>query len=193
LRLTGFLALICGLALVLALQDVLLSTVHLPLAAPDLLLAVVAALGFARGPRAGLVVGFLLGLAADVSPPAAHAIGSQAFVLCLAGYLAGRAAGVVQGTVLRSILMVACLAAFSPFLYAGLDFAVGSAEFHGVPAAAAASALYTGVLAPFVVPVVGFVLGRGDARGLPSQRSHSRLPGVKTLNRRASAGSTQVL
>lgn len=193
MRLTGFLALICGLALVLALQDVLLSTVHLPLAAPDLLLAVVAALGFARGPRAGLVVGFLLGLAADVSPPAAHAIGSQAFVLCLTGYLAGSLAGAVQGTVLRPILTVAGLAAVTPFLYAGLGFAVGAADFHGLLAAAAASALYTGVLAPFVVPVVGFVLGRGDARGLPSQRSHSRLPGVKTLNRRASAGSTQVL
>ena len=193
MRLTGFLTMICGLALVLAAQDVLLSAVRLPLAAPDLLMAVVAATGFARGPRTGLVVGFLLGLAADVSPPAAHAVGSQAFVLCLAGYLAGRTASAVQGTVLRPILVVACLAALSPFLYAGLAGAVGTADFHGLPAAAAASALYTGVLAPFVVPVVSFVLGRGDARGLPPQRSHSRLPGVKTLNRRASAGSTQVL
>jgi rod shape-determining protein MreD len=193
LRLTGFLAMLCGLALVLALQDALLSAVHLPLAAPDLLLAVVAAIGFARGPRTGLLAGFLLGLAADVSPPAAHAIGSQAFVLCLSGYLAGRAAGAVQGTVLRPILVVAGLAAMSPALYEGLEFAVGNAQFHGVPAAAAASALYTGLLAPFVIPVVGFVLGRGEARGLPTQRSHGRLPGVKTLNRRTSAGSSQVL
>ena len=193
LRLTGFLALVCGLALVLALQDVLLAAVHPPLAAPDLLLAVVAAIGFARGPRASLLAGFLLGLAADVSPPAAHAIGSQAFVLCLCGYLAGRAAGTVRGTVLRPILATMCLAALSPFLYAALDFAVGTAQFHGVPAAAAAAALYTGVLAPFVIPVVGFILSRGETRGLPTQRSHSRLPGVKTLNRRTSAGSTQVL
>ena len=193
MRLIGFLTMICGLALALALQDALLAAVHLPVAAPDLLLVVVAAVGFARGPRSALIAGFLLGLAADISPPAAHAIGSQAFVLCLSGYLAGRAAGAVQGTVLRPILVVACLAAFSPFLYAALDYAVGSGEFHGVADAAAASALYTGVLAPFVIPVVGFVLGRGEARGLPTQPSHSRLPGVKTLNRRASAGSTQVL
>lgn len=193
MRFTGLLALVCGLALVLALQDALLSAVRLPLAAPDLLLAAVAAIAFARGPRTGLVAGFLLGLAADVSPPAAHAIGSQAFVLCLSGYLAGRAAGAVQGAVLRPILMVACLAALSPFLYAGLDFAVGSADFHGLPSAAAATALYTGVLTPFVIPVVGFLVGRGEARGVPSQRSHNRLPGVRTLNRRDSAGSTQVL
>ena len=193
MRLTGFLAMTCGLALAMALQDALLSAVRLPLAAPDLLMAVVAAVGLARGPRGGLVVGFFLGLAADISPPAAHAIGSQAFVLCLSGYLAGRAAGAVHGMVVRSILVVACLAALSPFLYAALGYAVGGGGFHGVPAAAAATALYTGVLAPFVIPVVGFVLGRGETRGLPTQRSHSRLPGVKTLNRRASAGSTQVL
>jgi rod shape-determining protein MreD len=193
LRLTGFLALICGLALALALQDVLLSAVRLPLAAPDLLVAVIAAIGFARGPRTGLVAGFLLGLAADITPPAAHAIGSQAFVLCLSGYLAGRLAAAVQGTVLRPILAVACLAALAPLLYTALDYAVGSGEFHGVASAAAASALYAGVLAPFVIPLVGFLLGRGETRGLPTQRSHTRLPGVKTLNRRASAGSTQVL
>ncbi|MFD0631596.1 hypothetical protein ACFQ9X_08110 [Catenulispora yoronensis] len=49
MRLTGILALLCGLALVLALQDLLLSAVRLPLAAPDLLLAVVAAVAFVRG------------------------------------------------------------------------------------------------------------------------------------------------
>ncbi|GAA1978057.1 rod shape-determining protein MreD [Catenulispora subtropica] len=193
MRLTGILALLCGLALVLVLQDLLLTAVHLPLAAPDLLLAVVAAVAFVRGPRAALILGFLLGLAADLTPPAAHAIGSQAFVLCLSGYLAGRLAPAVRGTVLRPILGVACLAGLAPFLYRALDYAVGSGEFQGVTAAAAASALYTGVLAPFVVPVVGFVLSRGESRGLPTQRSHTKLPGVKTLNRRASAGSTQVL
>jgi hypothetical protein len=100
---------------------------------------------------------------------------------------------VVRATALRPILVVACLAGLVPFLYAALDYAVGTGTFHGVAAAGAASALYAAVLAPFVVPAVGFVLSRGESRGLPSQRSHSRLPGVKTLNRRTSAGSTQVL
>lgn len=192
MRLTGILALLCGLTLVLALQDLLLSVVRLPLAAPDLLLAVIAAVAFVRGPRAGLLTGFLLGLAADLTPPAAHAIGSQAFVLCLSGYLAGRVAPAARGTVLRPILVVAGLAALAPVLYTALDYAVGSGAVQGVAAAAAASALYAGVIAPFVVPAVGFVLSRGESR-LPRQRSHSKLPGVKTLNRRTSAGSTQVL
>ncbi|NUR63420.1 MAG: rod shape-determining protein MreD [Catenulispora sp.] len=192
MRLTGILALLCGLTLVLAVQDLLLSALRLPLAAPDVLVAVVAAVAFARGPRSGLVVGFLLGLAADLTPPAAHTIGSQAFVLCLSGYLAGSIVPAVRGTVLRPILAVACLAALAPFLYAALGYAVGTGGFRGVAPAAAAAALYTGLLAPFVVPAVDFVLSRGESRGLPSQRSQS-LPGVKTLNRRTSAGSTQVL
>ena len=193
MRITGILALLCGLALVLALQDVVLSAVRLPLAAPDLLLAVVAAVAFARGPRTGLVTGFLLGLAADLTPPAAHPVGCQAFVLCLSGYLAGRAATAMRGSFLRPILLVACLAALAPFLYTGLDYAVGGGGFRGAAGAAAASALYAGLIALPVLPVVGFVLGRGESRGLPTQRSYSRLPGVKTLSRRASAGSAQVL
>jgi len=192
LRLTGILVLPLGLALVLAFQDLLLTTVHLPLASPDLLLSVVAATSFVSGPRSGLVLGFLLGLAADLTPPAAHAVGSQAFVLCLTGYIAGRTAFAVNGSVVRPILMVACLAALAPYVYAGLDYAVGSGEFKGLAPAAAAAALYTGLIAPFVVPVVDFLLSRGESR-LPNQRSHTRLPGVKTLNRRPSAGSTQVL
>jgi rod shape-determining protein MreD len=193
LRLTGILALLTGLALVLAVQDLLLTALRLPLAAPDLLLAVVAAVGFARGPREGLVTGFLLGLAADLTPPAAHAIGSQAFVLCLSGYVAGRAAAMVRGSALRPILVVACLAGLAPYLYAGLAYAVGSGEVKRVAAAAAASALYTGLIAPFVVPAVVYVLSRGESRGLPTQRSYGRLPGVKTLSRRDAASSTQVL
>ncbi|MBW8803901.1 MAG: rod shape-determining protein MreD [Catenulisporales bacterium] len=193
MRLTGILALLCGVALVLTLQDALLAAVRLPLAAPDLLLAVVGAVAVARGPRAGLVAGFLLGLAADLVPPAAHPVGDQAFVLCLSGYLAGRVATAMRGSVVRPVLLVACLAALAPFLYTALDYAVGGGGFRGVVAAAVASAFYSGLITPFVLPVVGFVLGRGESRGLPTQRSHSRLPGVKTLNRRASAGSTQGL
>jgi rod shape-determining protein MreD len=193
LRLTGILALLCGVTLVLALQDFLLTALHLPLAAPDLLLAVVAAAALVRGPRAGLVIGFVLGLAADLTPPAAHTIGSQAFVLCLSGYLAGRAASAVRGSALRPVLLVACLAGLAPFLYKALDYAVGSGEFKGAAVAAAAAALYTGLIAPLAVPAVAFVLSRGEPQGLPTQHFHSRLPGVKTLNRRTPAGSTQVL
>ena len=195
MRLTGILALLLGTALTLSLQAALLATLHLPLAAPDLLLAVVAAIAFARGSRTGLVVGFWLGLAADLTPPSTHAVGSQAFVLCLSGYLAGRAALAVKGSAVRPVLLIACLAALAPLLYTclGLAVGVGARSFDGVAPAAAASALYAAVIAPFVLAAVSFLTGRGATRGLPSQRSQTRLSSVRTLNRRTSAGSTQVL
>jgi rod shape-determining protein MreD len=56
---------------------------------PDLVLVVVVAAAIAEGARAGAVGGFAAGLALDLAPPADHAIGQWAFVLCLLGYLAG--------------------------------------------------------------------------------------------------------
>jgi rod shape-determining protein MreD len=168
LRLTGILGLTTGLFLVLALQAALFSALRLPLASPDLLLVVVTAIAFAWGPRFGLVTGFCVGLAADVVPPAAHAIGRQAFVLCLIGYLAGRAAEAIKGSAVRPILCVACLAASTPFLYALLGFAVGDGSLHpgALVPTAVGSAIYAAILAPFVVPVVDRIARRNEPRGI---------------------------
>ena len=111
MRLPGILGLAAGLALALVLQAVILAVAHTPLAAPDLLLVLTAALGFAHGPRTAMVCGFLGGLAADLIPPATHAVGREAFVLCLVGYVAGRAAETVKDTVLRPVVLTAVLAA----------------------------------------------------------------------------------
>ena len=61
-------------------------------AGPDLVLLVVAALALAGGPMAGVLTGFLAGLALDVAPPGSHFVGQNALVFCLVGY-ALRAAG----------------------------------------------------------------------------------------------------
>jgi rod shape-determining protein MreD len=168
MRLGGILGLGAGLFAALLLQAALFSGLRLPLAAPDLLLVVVAALGLALGPRIALVAGFAVGLAADVIPPAAHAVGRQAFVLCLVGYLVGRVAAVVKGSALRPILLVAAFAALTPFLYALLGVAVGDGHdrWGALLPAAAGAALYAAVLAPFVVPLTQAVCGRGEPRGI---------------------------
>jgi rod shape-determining protein MreD len=168
MRLGGILGMAAGLFAALILQAALFSVVRLPLASPDLLLVVVAAIGFARGPRFAMVSGFCVGLAADVVPPAAHAIGRQAFVLCLVGFLAGRASDSVKGSAVRPMLSIACLAALSPFVYAMLGAAVGdsSDRWGDLAPAAAGAALYAGLLAPFVVPVVQLFASRGEGRPL---------------------------
>ena len=58
-------------------------------AGPDLVLLVVAALALAGGPMAGVLTGFLAGLALDVAPPGSHFTGQYALVFCLVGYLCG--------------------------------------------------------------------------------------------------------
>src|SRR5580704_17200251 len=61
-------------------------------AGPDLVLLVVAALALAGGPMAGMLTGFLTGLALDVAPPGSHFVGQDALVFCLIGYACGLAA-----------------------------------------------------------------------------------------------------
>jgi len=63
-------------------------------AGPDLVLLVVAALALAGGPMAGVLTGFLAGLALDVAPPGSHFVGQNALVFCLVGYLCGLLADV---------------------------------------------------------------------------------------------------
>src|SRR6201986_4072237 len=58
-------------------------------AGPDLVLLVVAALALAGGPMAGVLTGFLAGLALDVAAPGSHFVGQNALVFCLVGYACG--------------------------------------------------------------------------------------------------------
>src|SRR3954462_5298017 len=62
----------------LPLQYSVVALLPIPGAGPDLLLVAVAAVALVRGPAAGLVLGFWAGLAADLAPPADHAMGRLA-------------------------------------------------------------------------------------------------------------------
>ncbi len=55
-------------------------------AGPDLVIAVVVAVALTTSPAAAAGCGFAAGLAVDVLPPAEHALGRYALVLCLAAY-----------------------------------------------------------------------------------------------------------
>src|SRR3954467_11965431 len=72
-------------------QVSVLARLHLPGAVPDLLLLTVLGLAIAYGHVGGCLVGFGAGLLADLAPPAHHAVGRYALVLCVIGYLAGLA------------------------------------------------------------------------------------------------------
>ncbi|NEE52067.1 rod shape-determining protein MreD, partial [Streptomyces sp. SID8455] len=73
----------------LVVQVSVLARLQLPGAVPDLLLLTVLGLAFVYGPVSGSLIGFGAGLLADLAPPADHAAGRYALVLCVIGYLAG--------------------------------------------------------------------------------------------------------
>ncbi len=144
-------------------------------AGPDLVLLVVAALALAGGPMAGVLTGFLAGLALDVAPPGSHFVGQNALVFCLIGYACGLAAdtpssdGVPEQehAALFEIMVTALGAVFGEALAALLGVMLSDprvswpAITHVLPAAAS----YDVVLCPFVLYAVAAAVRLVAARG----------------------------
>ncbi|WP_064674605.1 rod shape-determining protein MreD, partial [Streptomyces albus] len=111
----------------LVVQVAVLARLQLPGAVPDLLLLVVLGLALVYGHTAGALVGFFAGLLADIAPPADHAVGRYALVLCLIGYAAGltKPEGGAHRSATVPMLVVASAAICSTLLYAGVGALVG--------------------------------------------------------------------
>ncbi|MFE7105480.1 rod shape-determining protein MreD [Streptomyces sp. NPDC057575] len=142
----------------LVVQVSVLARLQLPGAVPDLLLLVVLALAFVYGHVSGALIGFGAGLLADLAPPADHAAGRYALVLCLIGYLAGLAKpenGQLKSAMVPMIGVVAA-AIGSTLLYAMVGALVGdtAARHVGLGSLLFTAAVYDLLLAPFVVPLV---------------------------------------
>ncbi|MFJ3339631.1 rod shape-determining protein MreD [Streptomyces diastaticus] len=162
----------------LVVQVSILARLQLPGAVPDLLLLTVLALAMVYGPTGGSLVGFGAGLLADLAPPADHAVGRYALVLCVVGYLAGLAKP--EGGKLRSatgpLVVVVGAAIGSTLLYAGVGALVGdtAARDVGLGGLLFTASLYDLILAPFTVPLIMALARRGehdpvaDASGGPS-------------------------
>ncbi|GHF42352.1 MULTISPECIES: rod shape-determining protein MreD [Streptomyces] len=153
----------------LVVQVSVFARLHLPGAVPDLLLLVVVGLGLVYGHTAGALVGFGAGLLADLAPPADHATGRYALVLCVVGYLVGLAkpeSGQLRSATLPMVV-VAGAAVVSTLLYAGVGALVGdtAARHVGLTGLVFTAALYDLLLAPFTVPVIMALARRtaGDA------------------------------
>ncbi|MFD4814945.1 rod shape-determining protein MreD, partial [Streptomyces sp. NPDC058418] len=137
----------------LVIQVSVLGRLQLPGAVPDLMLLVVLALAFVYGHVNGALVGFAAGLLADLVPPADHAAGRYALVLCVIGYLAGLARpdnGRLKSAVGPMTVVVAA-AVGSTLLYAGVGALVGdtAARHVGLGSMIFSAAVYDLLLAPF--------------------------------------------
>jgi rod shape-determining protein MreD len=140
----------------LVVQVCVLARLQLPGAVPDLMLLTVLGLAITYGHVGGALVGFGAGLLADLAPPADHAAGRYALVLCVIGYLAGLAkpdSGQLRSATGPMVVVVAA-AIGATLLYAGVGALVGdtAASHVGLGKLLFTAAVYDLLLAPFTVP-----------------------------------------
>ncbi|OII70275.1 MULTISPECIES: rod shape-determining protein MreD [unclassified Streptomyces] len=151
----------------LVLQVSVLARLHLPGAVPDLVLLTVLGLAFVYGHVSGALIGFGAGLLADLAPPADHAAGRYALVLCVIGYVAGLTKpdnGQVRSAT-GPMAMVVAAAIGSTLLYAGVGALVGDtgARHVGLASLILTAVIYDLLLAPFTVPLVMALARRADS------------------------------
>ncbi|WP_433889330.1 rod shape-determining protein MreD [Streptomyces sp. CA-111067] len=147
-------------------QVSVLARLHLPGAVPDVLLLTVLGLALTYGHVSGCLIGFFAGLLADLAPPADHAVGRYALVLCVIGYVAGLfkpESGQLR-TAAGPMLVVIGAAVGTTVLYAAVGSLVGdTAGAHvGLAKLVLTATLYDLLLAPFLVPLVMALARRFD-------------------------------
>ncbi|MGH4028271.1 rod shape-determining protein MreD [Actinomycetota bacterium Odt1-20B] len=161
----------------LVIQVSVLARLQLPGAVPDLVLLTVLGLALVYGHVGGALIGFGAGLLSDLAPPADHAAGRYALVLCVIGYLAGLAKP--EGGKLRSasgpLFVVVGAAIGTTLLYAGVGALVGdtAARHVGLGGLLFTAALYDLLLAPFTVPFIIALARRADNDPLGESSSSS--------------------
>ncbi|WP_406149133.1 rod shape-determining protein MreD [Streptomyces sp. NBC_01012] len=142
----------------LVIQVSVLARLQLPGATPDLLLLVVLGLAFVYGHVSGAFIGFGAGLLADLAPPADHAAGRYALVLCVIGYCAGLARPSIGQlkSAFTPMAFVVVAALGSTLLYAGVGALVGdtAARHVGLASLLFTAVVYDLLLAPFIVPLI---------------------------------------
>jgi rod shape-determining protein MreD len=150
----------------LVLQVAVANRLPLPGAvAPDLVLLAVVALALVNGPMPGLITGFAAGLAADIVPPADHAIGRYALVFCLIGYICGLVSEEMERSAVVPFLAVAVGALAGSTLDALVGMVLGDprTSWEAVVRVLPLTVVYDVILSPFVIWSV-LRLSRGSRR-----------------------------
>ncbi|MEV6672820.1 rod shape-determining protein MreD [Streptomyces sp. NPDC051162] len=165
----------------LVVQVTVLARLHLPGAVPDLMLLVVVGLTLVYGHTSGALIGFGAGLLADLAPPADHATGRYALVLCVIGYLVGLVkpeSGRVRSATVPMLVVVAA-AIGSTLLYAGVGSLVGdtAARNVGLSGLVLTATLYDLLLAPFTVPLIMALARRTENDPLAGEGGPATLAG----------------
>lgn len=152
----------------LLVQADIVNRLPLPGGRPDLAALVVIALALVGGPMYGAVLGFAVGLAADVLPPADHTLGRLALAYAVIGYVSGLVEDVEERSVMTTIAVVASASAATVVLFAGVGALLGDPRItvSAIAHSLVATVIYDVILAPFVVPVVTGAARRVEPAGI---------------------------
>lgn len=148
------------LLVILLLQLTLLARLGLPGSTPDLIAVSVVAISFAYGPGVGSAYGFAAGMALDFSPAMDGTIGLHALIYLVIGALAGPLIDTRDRSVPVVMAVVAVAAGSVPLVVAILETALGNEriDWGQVPIMVITGALYGVILAPLVLPPIGWLV-----------------------------------
>jgi len=143
-------------------QSVIFRFVSVDGVVPNLALIVVVVAAISRGSQFAAVLGFGTGLLLDLAPPADHVAGRWALALVLVGYLAGRVRQDARSSPVVAVVLVgaASFIATSLFAFSGVLLDDGSLPVPEMVRVIVISVLWDLMLAPFLVPLLLWVLDR---------------------------------
>ncbi|HEY3015067.1 MAG TPA: rod shape-determining protein MreD [Nocardioides sp.] len=132
---------------------------------PDLALLVVVGAALVRGAQYGAVLGFVAGLAVDLSPPSDHIAGRWALALVIVGYVAGRVRQDAHrdrpGPTQVVLTVAACsFVGTSVFALSGLLLKDPLIDVDEMLTTILVALVWDVLLAPFVLPLVMMLFAR---------------------------------
>lgn len=129
---------------------------------PNLALIVVVAAAIARGSEFAAVLGFGAGLLLDLAPPADHVAGRWALALVIVGYLAGRVRQDARTSPMMAVVLVgaASFVGTSIFAFSGVLLDDGVLPIDAMLRVIVISVLWDLLLAPFLIPVLLWLVDR---------------------------------
>jgi len=182
---------VIAVAAALVLQLTVVDRLPLPGGGPDLVLLAVVALGLTSGPMAGMLTGFLAGLALDIAPPASGVLGEHALVFCVVGYGCGRLSGLTDRSAASSLGVAAVAAAAGEMLYVAVGLTIGDPgiSWSAIRSVLPSSVLQDVLISPFVVfgiwkassPAAGYSLGPAAGAAAAGLRAGLAGPGPGRL------------
>jgi rod shape-determining protein MreD len=156
----GLVTVLIGFAVVA--QTVIFRFVSVDGVVPNLALIVVVVAAISRGSEFAAILGFGTGLLLDLAPPADHVAGRWALALVLVGYLAGRVRQDARSSPMMAVVLVGAASFIATSLYAfsGAVLGDGTLPVDETIRVIVISVLWDLMLAPFLVPVLLWLLDR---------------------------------